>query len=212
MTKPLQNLIFDLGGVLLHTDFNLTFQAFAKLGINDFSKHFSHDHQTRLVDRFETGRISGDEFRLELCRALGINPNPTAFAAAWSAMIVGFDKSTFKVLKELAQNYRIFLLSNTNPIHVEKIELLLWQECGEDSLDVFFEAPYYSHTLGLRKPDRASYDAIIKRHKLDPEATLFIDDSATNIAGAQAAKLQVLHFTPGMTVADLPEKLSRYNL
>ena len=58
MLKGVKNILFDLGGVLFHIDYQRTIDAFKKLGITDFEKHFTQHQQNDLFDAFETGKIS----------------------------------------------------------------------------------------------------------------------------------------------------------
>jgi len=51
-----------------------------------------------------------------------------------------------------------------------------------------------SGRVGLLKPDRAIYDHHVKTFDVDPTRTLFIDDSAANVAGAKAAGWDAVQF------------------
>ncbi len=57
--------------------------------------------------------------------------------------------------------------------------------------------------LRLRKPDKSSFEYIIRENQLDPSTTLFVDDALVNIEGARAAGLVGHHLVPGTTILDL---------
>jgi putative hydrolase of the HAD superfamily len=95
----------------------------------------------------------------------------------------------------LRQKYRIFLLSNTNETHLEWVDGYLRQVFGFDIQhfnQTFFEKAYYSHEIGLRKPNIAIYDWVAKEAQLEPSEILFIDDNTDNIEAAQRAHWQTI--------------------
>ena len=118
--KDIKNILFDLGGVLYHIDYNLTKVAFEKLGVNDFNTHYSQQQQNKLFDNLETGKISSKEF---ISKMLEIIPhsNQEDIVDAWNALLIGFTKENLKLLEYLSGKYKLYLLSNTNAIHIEKI-------------------------------------------------------------------------------------------
>ena len=60
--KGVKNILFDLGGVLFHIDYQRTIDAFKKLGITDFERHFTQHQQNDLFDAFEIGKIKPEVF------------------------------------------------------------------------------------------------------------------------------------------------------
>ena len=66
MLKGIKNILFDLGGVLFHIDYQRTIDAFKKLGITDF-EYFTQHQQNDLFDAFETGK-SAQRFLLKHCK------------------------------------------------------------------------------------------------------------------------------------------------
>ena len=57
-----------------------------------------------------------------------------------------------------------------------------------------FDGEFYSCHLGVRKPDPAYFEEIIRRTGLNPSRTLFIDDRIENLKGAAASGLAYMHF------------------
>jgi putative hydrolase of the HAD superfamily len=65
----------------------------------------------------------------------------------------------------------------------------------------WFRDGVFSSRVRLIKPDPAIFRLAEQRLALDPPNTLFIDDSPRNVAAAQAAGWQALHFTNAARLA-----------
>ncbi len=180
-----KNIIFDLGGVLLNIDYNLTVKAFEQLGIPSFQKLFSQAYQEDLFDIYEKGQISSQEFRDTLNQILKKQVSNTELDAAWNAMLLNFPPARLEILKKVNQTHRTFLLSNTNEIHIGWFNNALLQQFGIPDLADYFEQVYLSYKIHLRKPDSAIFDYLLKTKELNPFETLFIDDSIQHIESAK---------------------------
>jgi putative hydrolase of the HAD superfamily len=90
-----------------------------------------------------------------------------------------------QILLKAKERYRTFLLSNINEIHEAYINEYLKREYSLDSNDVFFEKVYYSHLIRKRKPDAEIFEFVLTDSNLEPEETLFIDDSPQHLRTAQ---------------------------
>ena len=96
-------------------------------------------------------------------------------------------------LKKVNVNYHVFLLSNTNSIHVNKFEKDHLQHYHENIFQTCFIKTYYSCNMGMRKPDEEIFHAVINDRNLIPYETIFIDDSPQHVKGATAAGLKAYH-------------------
>ena len=106
----------------------------------------------------------------------------------------------------LSQKYRLFLLSNTDSIHIERFQHKAGITFYRDFYKCF-EKVYFSYELGMRKPDAAIFEFVIKEHNLSPKNTLFVDDNFENIESAQKLGLQTWHLQKGEEdVVDLFEE------
>ncbi len=203
--KLIDAIIFDFGGVILNLDYNRTIRAFEALGLIDFEQRYTQAKQEGVFDDMETGRISEDEFRDRL-RALGPKGmSDEQIDHAWNAMLLDLPSTRPALLSELGQLKRTFLLSNTNVIHARQFETYIKDQHNGLELKSLFEAAYYSHEIGLRKPDPAIFLQLIRNHSLIPNRTLFIDDSIQHIEGAQTVGLQTLHLTADQTIESIFE-------
>ncbi len=195
-------IIFDLGNVIYNVDYGLTQKAFERLGIANFGELFSQAKQTGLFDTLETGTITPAAFRNDIRRLLPRRLTDRQIDDAWNAMLLDLPPARLALLAALRKEYRTFLLSNTNVIHLAAVAEHL-QAAGIHSLDGYFEKAYYSSSIGLRKPDAASYLYVITENNLCVPKTVFIDDLPQNIEGAKSTGLKTYHLTGGETIIDL---------
>lgn len=203
MQQPIQNIIFDLGGVFLNIDYGATRQAFIDLGVEDFDALFTQSHANHLFEDLETGKVSPGEFYQRFREQTGLVVSDDQIRDAWNAMLLDFPPERLEWLDKVKDRYRIYLFSNTNQIHHEAFSADYSARNNGRNFDDYFIRAYYSHTLGLRKPYPASFLELCSREALDPASTLFIDDTSKNIQGAAEAGLQTVYLQHPATVLDL---------
>ncbi len=199
----LRNIIFDLGGVLLNIDYGATEKAFQQLGVADFNSWFSQYHSNELFSGLETGIQEEENFVKQIQILLPQPASATAILDAWNAMLLDFRASSIAFLPKLAKTHRLFLLSNTNEIHLRAFQATYNGVFEGRKLDDLFEAAYYSHRIGLRKPNPDSFLYVLNQHSIQPQETLFIDDSFPNIEAAQKIGIQTIHLLPGLQIENL---------
>jgi putative hydrolase of the HAD superfamily len=187
--KNYENIIFDLGGVIINLDYNKTAQAFIDLGLTNFNEIYSKAKQTSLFDDFEKGKMSNQEFRNTLAAHLPSSITDGQIDAAWNAMLLDIPSYRIEFLQNVAQRYRIFLLSNTNHIHVGEFTRLNDQILGKGVFESIFEKYYYSCEMGMRKPDEEIFEFVLSANNLDRTKTLFIDDSPQHVEGTRRTGL-----------------------
>lgn len=200
--KNIRNIIFDLGGVLFNINFSLTEKAFTKLGVKDFSSFFTQFHSNDLFVKLETG-VDEDMFYDDFRAATGLGVSNDEIRDAWNALLIDFRMESIDVLPELKNRYNLFLLSNTNEIHLQEFQRRYRTLFAESSFDELFHAAYYSHRIGYRKPNTSAFEFVLGKHQLVPAETLFIDDSIHNIEAAQKLGIQTIHLLPGMKIEEL---------
>lgn len=189
--KNIKNIIFDLGGVILNIDYNLTSLAFKSLGMSDFDEFYSQSKQNNVFNDFEIGKLSSEEFRTYLQEYLP-GKSSREIDLAWNAMLLDLPQKRISLIKDLKENYRIFLLSNTNEIHVNKFTSYIDQKYGEGLFNSLFEKHYYSNEIGFRKPNKDAFKYVLTENGLKAEETLFIDDSIQHIEGAKQVGLKTI--------------------
>lgn len=203
MSKPIKNIIFDLGGVFLNIDFQLTSQAFEILGVKNFNQMFSQHYSNPLFELLETGKMDEASFYEAFRQESKTQLTNQQIKAAWNALLLDFPAERIEWLEEIASRYRIFLFSNTNQIHYDYFIDQFNAAYPNKNFDQFFIKAYYSQHLGLRKPYPVSFQAILAEQELDPTETLFIDDTIKNVEAAQTLGLQTVHLKAPLTVLDL---------
>lgn len=193
MQASYKAVLFDLGGVLIDIDYQATENAFELLGVKDFQDRYTQFAQNALFDRFECGEISPQHFVNLLLPYTRPGTTPNQVVAAWNAMIGAFPSKKLAHLSQLkAQQAPLFLLSNTNALHMVEVAKSL-QKVSDLGLNAFFEKVYLSHEIGKRKPHPETFVWICEQMGYAPKDVLFIDDSPQHIEGAKAAGLQT-HF------------------
>jgi epoxide hydrolase-like predicted phosphatase len=203
ISTEIEAIIFDYGGVLINIDYQATVDEFKKIGIYDFDAMYSQAEQSDLFNQIETGQITPDEFVQQLLRLLPKGTEPEQVVNAWNAIIKDVPKKSIKLLKALKQKgYKIYLLSNTNALHIE-VANIEWDKVSVLKIEEIMDAVYYSHIVGLRKPDESIFEFVCTKHKLDVSKTLFIDDSIQHIEGAKKIGLQTYHLKNKEDIQDL---------
>ena len=207
MVTPVKNIIFDLGGVLINLNYQLTRKAFEDLGVEDFDAFYTQHKANPLFENLEVGAIEPVAFYEALREATGLTLSNDQLETAWNAMLLDFPIERLLWLDQIKNKYNIYLFSNTNAIHYKAFTSIYAQTAPLIGLNTdfnhFFKTAYYSHTLGQRKPELAAFEAVIQDAKLDPAQTLFIDDTISNIEGAQKAGLRTIFLSGGLTVQDV---------
>ena len=204
--KAIRNIIFDLGGVILNINPQLTVDAFRELGWNDFYDQSNLSISKTLFYNLESGSSSPETFRNNVRQMIAKQIKDNEIDTAWSAMILDIPSDRVRYLEELKKSYRVFLLSNTNEIHRIKFHREFEADFGYSFYDLF-ERNFYSHEMGMRKPNPEIYLLALKEADLDPEETLFIDDMEENIEAARIIGMKGLHIQPGTLLEILPEFL-----
>mgnify|MGYP000022202899 CR=1 FL=1 len=204
---PIKNIIFDLGNVLYDIDFDIMYARFDQLGIPNFENHFTLNKSDALFFDLEKGLISETEFCEGFNALYQLELSKEQIIDAWNSLLIGFRKGSMDWVKANHQDYATFLYSNTNQIHYDYFIPQYSHEIGGD-FESLFKKPYYSHEMGMRKPDPASFQYILDQEGLNAAETLFIDDNGPNVLAAESVGLQVLYLKPGMFIeSELPKLL-----
>lgn len=203
--STVDSIIFDLGGVIVNLDYGLTIQAFSKLAGYDITRQYSQQRQADIFSQFEVGDIAAAEFRQGLMQLLKFEASDDAIDQAWSALIIDFPPERVELVRQLGQQKRIFLLSNINELHLVTSDLKFAEAMGTDigTLADQFERAYYSHLVCDRKPNASIFQRVIDENNLDPAKTLFLDDTAHNLVGAQQVGLHTIHITQDNPIESL---------
>lgn len=200
----IKNIIFDFGAVLIPIDESLTWSAFQELGAKDKLKD-----QQKVFQKYEKGEISTSEFLTSIQPFFFRKIYPPQLASAWNALLKPLPGERVNFLKRLKKNHKIFLLSNTNELHINHIKA----EAGLFDYKQFisqFDHVYYSHEVGMRKPDAEIFEKVLKDNDLVAEETFYIDDGKKHIKTAKSLGIKTWHFKPEEDdINDLGKVLSK---
>ena len=186
----IKNIIFDFGDIFINLDKEATYKELAKLGITEISPEMM-----KVYHQYEMGLISTDEFTSFFNKTWGIPKDK--LIDAWNAILLDFPQRRLDFLKDLAQSkkYHLFLLSNTNELHIDWIK----NDVGDEFFREFescFEQFYLSHEIHFRKPNADIYEFVLNENDLVAEETLFIDDTKENTDAANELGIQVWNLIP----------------
>ncbi|OFY54067.1 MAG: hypothetical protein A2Y87_08395 [Bacteroidetes bacterium RBG_13_46_8] len=201
--SEVKNIIFDWGGVITDLNIDSVILAFKNLGFHHFDKAFAHDTDQSFFLGFETGKIKEPEFLKILRKYLDRDVTDRQILDAWNSILGDLPPERWTILNEVKKTYRTFLLSNTNSLHVSFYSQKLSAIYGRNGFDHLFEKIYYSHILGMRKPDRNIYEFVLQDSRLEPGETLFIDDNPENITTARELGMKAYHLAAPVTMTDI---------
>ena len=196
----INTIIFDFGDVFINLDKKATLDGLKKLGLSDWNEDLNH-----LNLSFEKGQIAREDFLLGIQKHIP-NASIEEITTAWNAVLLDFPLKRLEFLQKLSKKYKLFLLSNTDSIHIETFE----QENGTSFYSDFyqcFEKVYFSFEMGMRKPDVEIYNFVLSQQNLIAKHTLFVDDKKENTDAAQSLGIHIWNLQVGKEdVVDLFSK------
>lgn len=193
--SSIQNIILDLGGVIVNLDPGRSLQAFSELGYDRVNDHYSEQGQHEFFSMYETGKITSEVFIRTMQDAIPQGRvTEDELVAAWNAMILDLPPEHVPFLKDLGSKYRLFLLSNTNEIHIRFFYEAFERTFPGENFNNLFEQVFLSHRIGHRKPNADAFEYVLHTAGIQPSETLFIDDNALNIAGASQLGINTWFF------------------
>jgi len=189
-------LLFDLGRVVLDIDFGKAiacWAAHAGCQPSDIVERFERGETYR---HHEIGKIDDAAYFESLRALLGIRISDDQFLEGWNAIFAGEMPGIAPLLARAARRMPLYAFSNTNRPHVEHFSTAYADLLGH------FREIYLSSTIGLRKPDAAAYDHVVKAIGVPASRILFFDDLAENIEGARARGLHAIQVKSSDDVAN----------
>jgi glucose-1-phosphatase len=181
LANQYRNLLFDFGNVLIDIDVPGAIEQLKSLVKKDNAEQV---FQEALL-KYETGKISTDIFINTLLSQCGPNVQALDIIEAWNSMLIGIPEYRLEMLTMLRPNYNLYLLSNTNELHIEWITRYLHRRHGiHDFEKRFFDGVYYSHLVKDRKPNPSIFQHVMTDALLTPSLTLFMDDVQENLDAA----------------------------
>ncbi len=197
-------IIFDFGDIFINLNKSAMQNAFAKLGLKHWTEEFDI-----LNMQFEIGAITENQFLTGFQKTLTEHSIDT-IKKSWNTILEDFPCYRLDFLNTIKSKYRLFLLSNTDAIHIQHFK----KTVGDDFYNSFFNAfekVYFSFEAGIRKPEAEIYEMILKNHQLKAAETLFVDDRPDNIKTAEKLGVNTWHLQVGKEdVIELEEKIKHF--
>ncbi len=172
--------IFDMGGVL-SCNFNDIPVMSDYLGITE-EKFFVYTGENfrKLLD----GKIDSNEFWVKFSLRYGKKVKEELFGKFFNP---GINQGTKDIIKQLKSDSRVVCGTNTIDSHYYYL-------LNQGNYDIF-DAVYASNLMGISKPDPDFYRYILKKEEINPEKTVFVDDTEENILSAQKIGINSILFT-----------------
>ena len=190
--NEIKNIAFDLGGVVLALSLEGGIRGFEKMGVSDARQRLDAFVQKGVFADLESGRISMEEFRLEMCKLTNKEITLQDCYEAWHGYVDYVPQQNLDTILRLREKgYKVCLLSNTNPF------MNMWADSPEfdgkgHPINYYFDKLYLSYECGVMKPAPEIFHMMLEGQQAKPEETLFIDDGEVNVKVAQQLGFQTL--------------------
>jgi putative hydrolase of the HAD superfamily len=189
-------LLFDLGRVVLDIDFSKALACWAgHAGCmpSDIAARWAIDES---YHHHERGTISDEAFFEGLRRSLGIAITDAQFLDGWNAIFAGEMEGIAPLLERAAGHFPLYVYSNTNRAHVAHFTRI-----HAHTLKPFREL-FYSSSIGMRKPEIAAFDHVVKAMGVQASRVVFFDDLAENVESARSLGIKAVQVKSSRDVAD----------
>lgn len=199
----IKNIVFDFGDIFINLDKQAVYKHLAEFGYPTLTPEMD-----TLAKTYEVGNISSSDFISEL---QGMIPTATMeeVTDAWNSILLDFPEARLRFLENLKAEgtCRLFLLSNTNELHIDYVKKTMGM-ARWNRFEACFEQFYLSHEIHMRKPNTEIFNFVLAENGLEANQTYFIDDTQENTDAAAAIGIKTWHLIVGSEeVTDLKSKL-----
>ncbi|MFA5092370.1 MAG: HAD family phosphatase [Candidatus Omnitrophota bacterium] len=190
MKQEIKVVLFDLGKVLVDFDHQRAAQRIASFCKKTPQEIYALFFESPATIAFEAGKISAQDFYLEVKKMLDLKLSYESFVPIWNDIffLTPKNRSVFQLVNSLRVNYKTALLSNINALHYEYLK---------KNYPVFgvFDQVFLSFELGTIKPDKKIYQQVIQGLKVNPEEIFYTDDRSELVESAKTLGIQGTVFT-----------------
>lgn len=184
MSNQISTIIFDFGNVIIDIDMSTTFQELSTLTGYDFTS--LAEEETDLFLQYEKGQISSEAFLNKIIRKSKFPTQANDIVLIWNRILKSIPKDRIQLLESLKEKYNLYLLSNTNPLHIQWAHRYFKRTFNIENFETaLFKQVFYSYQLACRKPEIVIYEKVQNQLQVEKSAILFIDDLTENIKTAQ---------------------------
>lgn len=198
----IKNLLFDLGGVIMDIRRLNCVASFERLGMKDADSFLGEYSQKGPFLQLEEGAISEEEFRTAVRALIDGEVSDEQIDSAFCDFLVGIPKYRLEQLRQLKKSYNIYMLSNTNSIMWRSRIAEDFRQEGLERED-YFDGIVTSFEARSIKPDAKIFHTVVEKLGINPDETLFLDDSQKNLDAAAQLGFHTLLVTPGSEFFEL---------
>ena len=198
----IKSIISDLGNVIVDFDNNLFFSGisqYCSYSVEEINKINQDNPDIHLA--FDKGELSPREFYSKVKQFLSLTLPQDEFFQMYNEIFT-LNKDIMKIYKDLRDNYRLLILSNTDP---ERFGFI--KKTFPDIL--VFDDFVLSYEHGYIKPQFEIYEIALRKVQAHPSECVFIDDIERNISAAASLGFNTIHFKPG---TDMKSELKRFRV
>ena len=197
--RKVRAVIFDIGRVLIRLDVARAMNGMASgLSLSPEELWSAIEKDPRWKD-WQEGRISARDWHLRMKQRFGGSATFEEFTETWNLALDPKPIHGNELFEKLSGNYRLALLSNTDPIHVAHMELRY-------DFFSYFPARIYSCAVGAAKPNPLIYREALQACKVQAEEAVYVDDIAAYVEAAERLGMAGIQFqSSGQLVAALQD-------
>jgi putative hydrolase of the HAD superfamily len=201
----IKNVVLDLGGIIIDLDYAEMYRQFSDLIGQEITKENIGEIIGGNLQKIEKNEVSIEGFIWKIQSLRGGDIDAGKIIKAFNSILLEVRPEIFPFLVEIKKKYNLFLLSNTNVIHIQKFlinKLEKKHNIRKQDWESFFDKVYYSHDLGMRKPDHEIYNKVISLENLNPSETIFIDDTIENVMAAIECGWHSVQHDPSLKIEE----------
>lgn len=195
-------IIFDFGNVIIDIDFELVFKGFAESSGKSVEAVKKRMEDSQVFRRYESGFFENPEFREVIRQTIGFPFNDAEIDRIWNSMLLHIPPNRIELIRYLNTKYPVYLLSNTNPLHIHWCNEYLKEKFAINSVHELFKKVFLSYEIELWKPDELIYKHVLNEINLSAKDVIFFDDNMANIEAARNVGIQSVQITPKFGIMD----------
>lgn len=197
-------IIFDFGNVLIDLDYPRVIRRFSEVAKKNEKQIEELVVTDPILQELEVGAVEPDEFRWKVNKLLGTSLMDDDFDDIWNSMLKKVPAERMGLVDQISEKYQTYILSNSNVIHEVAFDEMILEATGRESLRDFVKKVYFSHEIGLRKPNQDCYQHVIEDIDNYASRMLFLDDRLDNVEAARASGMKAVQiFNPDQQLKDL---------
>ena len=190
--KNIETIIFDIGEVIIDLNSKRVIDQFQKYSDKSAENIVYLISKSQDLIQYELGKMSDVDFCQVINELLSIKLSQSSFESIWNSFLGNIQIDKLYLMQALKEKFKVLILSNTNAIHQREFDRRVGELIPSKIMSSMVHKAYYSHELGLRKPDSNIFLKVIDFENLNPEKTLFFDDRPENITAAQATGIRAI--------------------